>query len=187
MELTPEKVQELLEEFLRIAKQTREKIPFSETDGFPAAIIFLGPNLEPASHPISWHTEQEKYRKMKAVSEVARQMFCQAVALISDTRWVQEKDAVRVLGIPSIAEVGLEKYLDNYRRVVKERYAGYLGNAPKELFTDAIIVAMKGPRLDGPKQASASYKEGPQDSIRWLGPITEEKIAHFNLLPDWWC
>jgi hypothetical protein len=188
MELTPEKVRELMNALLLKAKQNRAAIPYSKTDAFPNAVVFLGPNLEPASTPITWRDEREKYAKMEAVSKTARDMFCQAVALISDSRWVEEANAVKVLGIPSREEVGMDKYLENYRRVITERYGGYLGNAPKELFTEAIMIAMKGPRMNGPQVVSAPYDKGPNDSIHWLPALTVSRMTHhFDLLPDWWC
>jgi hypothetical protein len=68
-----------------------------------------------------------------------------------------------------------------------ERFKGYLGNAPKELSSEAIIVAMKGPRLDGPQVIAAPYERGPNDSIHWTDRHKSFTVPHFNLLPDWWC
>jgi hypothetical protein len=124
---------------------------------------------------------------MKAVSETAREMFCQAVCLVTDTRWVEEDKAVKILGIPPLSEVGMEKFTQNYQRVVTERFGGYLGNAPSELYTKAIVIAMKGPRLDGPQSIAAPYERGPNDTIHWLSYLHKPKTIHFNLLPDWWC
>ena len=186
MELTPEKIKQLLNLLLMEAKRERASIPYSKIDSFPNAVVFLGPNLEPVTLPVTWKDEEEKYAKMEAVSKVAKELFCQAVALISDTRWVEEANAVKVLGIPSTAEVGLEAFQDNYKRVVNERYGGYLGNAPKELYCEAVMIAMKGPRLNGPQVLHAPYEQGPHDSIRWTGQPYELRTHHFNLVPDWW-
>jgi hypothetical protein len=187
MELTPEKAREILNVLMLEAKRQRANIPFSRTDSFPQAVVLLGPNLEPASMPVTWHNEDEKYRKMAAVSKTARDMLCQAVALVSDTRWVEEANAVKVLGIPPSLESGIEAFQENYKRVMRERFGGYLGNAPRELYTEAIMVAMKGPRLNGPQVIFAPYDKGPNDSIHWLKPSTDLGTHHFNLLPDWWC
>jgi hypothetical protein len=187
MELTPEKARELMNVLMLEAKRQRANIPYSQTDGFPQAIVFIGPNLEPASVPITWSNENEKWHKMKAVSKTAQDMLCQAVALVSDTRWVEEDRIVKLLGIPPLAEIGLEKFKEMYSHIIGERFGGYLGNAPKELFTEAIMIAMKGPRLNGPQAIFAPYEQGAKDSIRWLPPIKEHGTHHFNLLPDWWC
>jgi len=186
MELTPEKVRELLNLLLLEAKRQRGNIPYSNTDGFPQAVVFLGPGLEPVTVPLTWRNEREKYAKMEAVSKTAKDMFCQAVALISDTRWVEEEKIVKVLGVRPLAEIGLEQFQEDYTRIIHERYKGYLGNAPKELFTESIMIAMKGPRLNGPQAIFAPYDQGPNDSIHWLAQPKETGAHHFNLLPDWW-
>jgi hypothetical protein len=187
MELTPEKIKELLNGLLLNAKHIRAGIPYSKIDSFPNVVIMFGPNLEPATLPITWKGEGEKYAKMEAVSKVAGKTFAQAVALISDTRWVDEDRAVKILGIPPSAESGVEAFQDNYKRVVSERYRGYLGNAPRELYKEAVMIAMKGPRIGGIRTLSAPYEEGPKDTIRWTEPPKEIQTVHFNLLPDWWC
>lgn len=188
MELTQEKIDELMDEMMRIAKTIRAGIPYSRTDGFPQAVVFLGPNLEPASTPITWRTEPEKYAKMRAVSKTAMDMFCQAVILITDVRWVENAKAEKMLGLPPLAEVGLEKWGEMYKREVTTRYGGYLGNAPAELYTEAIIAIMKGPKLNQIPMRTAPYQKGDRDSIHWLpSKNTSYGTLHFNLLPDWWC
>lgn len=188
MELTQEKIDELLDTLMLVAKQQRAKIPHSNVDGFAQAIVFLGPNLEPASHPITWRDEREKYAKMRAVSRVAQEMFCQAIVLITDVRWVSNEKAEKFLGLPKLEEVGLDKWGDLYKREITKRYKGYVGNAPAELYSEAIMVIMKGPRLKGVPTRTAQYEKGPNDSIRWLpkADVVGETMR-FNLLPDWWC
>lgn len=188
MELTPEKIDGILDTLMLVAKQKRAEIPYSNVDGFAQAIVFLGPNFEIDSHPITWRTEPEKYAKMRAVSKVAQEMFCQAVILVSDVRWVDSDKAAKFLGIPTHQEVGLEKWQDLYKREITKRYKGYLGNAPAELYSEAIMVIMKGPRLKGVPTRTAQYEKGPNDSIRWLpkADVVGETMR-FNLLPDWWC
>ena len=188
MELTQEKIDELMDDMLKIAKTIRATIPYSRTDAFPQTVIMLGPELQPATVPITWKSEPEKYMKMRAVSETAMEMFCQAVILISDVRWVETEKAEKLLGLPPLAEVGLEKWGEMYKREITTRYKGYLGNAPAELYTEAIIAVMKGPRLNQIPMRAAPYQKGDRDSIHWLpSKNTTYGPLHFNLLPDWWC
>jgi hypothetical protein len=188
MELTQKKIDELLDKLLMIAKDQRSAVPYSKVDGFAQALVFLGPNLEPAAHEARWRNESEKYALMRAVSEVAKKMLCQAVVLITDVRWVSNEKAEKMLGLPPLKEIGLEKWGELYKREVTKRYKGYLGNAPPELYNEAIMVIMKGPRLKGVPTRTAQYEKGPNDSIRWLPKIdVEGETTHFNLLPDWWC
>ena len=187
MELTPEKVRQMLNILLLEAKRQRSNIPYSRVDDLAQAIVVLGPNLEVSSLPVTWRDEREKYAKFKAVSKAAQETFAQAVCLITDVRWVEDKRASEMLGIPPLEEVGIEAFGQNYKRVVTERFGGYLGNAPRGLYSEAIIIIMKGPRLGGPQMLSAPYEEGPNDTIRWLKQPVETKAHNFNLLPDWWC
>jgi hypothetical protein len=187
MELTPEKVRQMLNILLLEAKRQRSNIPYSKIDSFPNAVVFLGPNIEPVSMPVTWRDEREKYAKMEAVSKTAKAMLCQAVALISDTRWADEERITELLGIRPTAEIGVEAFQEEYKRVVHERYGGYLGNAPKGLYSEAVMIAMKGPRLNGPQVLQARYEEGPKDTIRWTGQPEKLDTLHFNLVPDWWC
>lgn len=187
MELTQQKINELLDGLMMAAKYQREKIPYSKTDAFPQVLVFLGPELEPCVQPANWRNEQEKYAMMAAVSKVAEMMLCQAVVLITDVRWVEHTKAEKMLGLPSLEEIGVDKWGELYKREVTKRYKGYLGNAPPELYSEAIIAVMKGPGLNQIPIRAASYEKGPNDSIHWLPKTDVGKVAHFNLLPDWWC
>lgn len=188
MELNEEKIDEILDAMMLIAKQRRAEIPYSKTDSFPQQLLFLGPNLEVGTVPITWCDESEKYTKMRAVSQVAQEMFCQAVILITDVRWVESVKASKLLGLPQLEEVGLEKWQKLYRREITKRYEGYLGNAPAELYSEAVMAVMKGPKLKGIPTRFAVYEKGENDSIRWLPKKkVSESTMSFNLLPDWWC
>ena len=84
----------------------------------------------------------------------------------------------------------MNKQTTPYKAEVMKRWGGYIGNAPRELYTETIMIVMKGPRLKTIPIRSAGYEEGPNDSIRWLPNHHDDKISgveHFNLLPDWWC
>ena len=189
MELTREyinmKIDSLLKKLMISAQAKRDQIPHSEKDSFPNILVFLGPNLEPATQPIDWANEDEKYAKMRAVSQVAKEMLCIAVILITDTRWVEEERAASILGIPRVAEVGLAEYKKNYSRALRDRYKGYLGNAPPELYSEALVVVAKGPTC-GTRVQFSQYEKGPGDGIRWLKSDYKVANQEFNLLPDWW-
>lgn len=189
MKLDQQKINELLDGLMMTARRQREDIPYSKTDAFPQTIVLLGPNFEVATVPVQWSREPEKYAKMRAVSKVAQTMMCQAVVLITDVRWVAHTKAEKMLGLPSLEEIGLEKWGELYKREVMKRYDGYLGNAPPELYEEAIIVVMKGPRLNQIPMRTAQYEKGPNDSIHWVPRKKSETqgASHFDLLPDWWC
>jgi hypothetical protein len=189
VELNQQKIDELLNNLMMEAKRQRAAIPYSRVDDFPQMLVFLGPNLEPATQQITWRNESEKWARMKAVSHVAKEMLCQAVVFITDTRFTDSAKASKILGLPSLKEIGLDKWGELYRREITKRYGGYLGNAPADFYSEAIVIVMKGPRLEGSPTRFAAYEKGENDSIRWLKPKEDESHStlDFKLLPDWWC
>lgn len=179
------KINGLLQKLMLAAQLQRSKIPYSEIDSFTNMLVFLGPNLEPATQSITWANENEKYAKMRAVSRVAKEMFCTAVILISDTRWVEDQKIAPLLGIPTAEEVGGERFQELYSKAIAERFKGYVGNMPPEWYSEAIIVVAKGPTC-GILSQFAPYEKGPNDGIHWLKSDAKIAQQRFNLLPDWW-
>jgi hypothetical protein len=179
----------ILNDLMIEAKRNREKIPHSREDGFAQALVFVGPNLEIASAPALWRDEREKYAMMRAVSETAKQVLCRAVILISDTRWIDADKVQDFLGIKPIAEIGVEAWQKEYRRILTEKFDGQIRNLPRPLWSEAILIVMKGPELKGKiPSVMARYEAGPGDTIRWIPTLanTEQHTAKFDLLPDWW-
>ena len=177
---------QMLDKTLQLAKQNREKIHYSNVDGFPQAILILGPALEVASLPARWRNEREKYQFMRVVREAAKRSLATAVILVSDTRWLEEETICEKFGIPPTHEIGLERFRELYQRAVTERFKGYVGNMPSDWYTEAIMTIAKGPTIPVMTR-SAHYKQGPRDSIQWIEPKYTHTKEIFNLLPDWWC
>jgi hypothetical protein len=182
-----EKITQIVEMQLELAKKNRERIPYSQTDAFANAVLLIGPTFEVACLPGLWRNEEEKYRFMGAVRKTAEASLSMAVVLITDTRWVEGDKIAPLLGIPTVEELGVEEWQTRYRRAVTEKFKGYVGNMPAEWYSEAVMVIAKGPGF-GTIARSARYEKGPNDSIKWLSENwTEMGVHHFNLLPDWWC
>jgi hypothetical protein len=191
MVLDDKKIDDLLNGLMLMAKQNRANIPYSKDDAFAQVLVFLGPNFETAFAPAMWNNEAEKYHVMRGVSEVAKQMLCRAVVLISDTRWTNNLEVAEFLGLPPLKEIGLEAWGKQYSRILSEKYDGQLKNLPRQYWHEAIVIIMKGPELKGKiPMRLAEYERGPNDSIHWIATteVNEDRgAAKFNLLPDWWC
>ncbi len=175
----------LLKKLMLAARMQRDKIPYSRTNSFPNVLVFLGPELEAATQPIVWENEREKYAKMRAVSQVAKEMLCTAVILITDTRWVDGDKIAPRLGIPTVAEVGVERFNKLYSKALGERFKGYVGNMPPDWYSEAIIAVAKGP-ICGTRMQFAQYEKNSGDGIHWLKSDYTVGRQNFNLLPDWW-
>lgn len=186
MELNKENIGALLDSLLMTAKAERARIPYSQDEGMRQYVLAIGPNGEAEMLPIQWRDEREKYFKMKAVSKVAQDTLCSAVVLISDTRWTNSDKFGDYFHIPPVKEIGLEKWRKEYHTILGGMYGGLIKNLPRELWSEAVIVIIKGPRIKC-ESRMAPYVEGPNDTIQY----TEETdsfagIKEFNLLPDWW-
>jgi hypothetical protein len=188
MQLTEEKIGLMLDRFIAIAKDQRNRIPYSKDEHFPSLVILLGPFGEMTTIPAQWSTNGEKYRFFKAVSYTAQKTLTTAVALISDSRSVKGDDKFSAfIGIEPIEKIGLEAWREAYNRILNARYAGEVKNLPREFWTDSICVVMKGPGIK-PVARLQNYGPGPNDSIAWGEQSTQkDNTLHFNLLPDWWC
>jgi hypothetical protein len=190
MELNDAAIDRLLDGLMMTAKYQREKIPYSRDEAFTNVLVFIGPNGEAVTQPITWADENEKYMRMQAVSIVAKEMLCRAVVLVTDTRWTNADDLHAFLGIPSVAEMGLKEWGKHYSRILRERFDGQIKNMPHEYWHEAICVVMKGPEFKGKiPTRMAEYERGPNDRVRWVAPKpgSSFETGHFNLLPDWWC
>lgn len=177
-----------LDEWMEIAKKQRSEIPYSKDESFTNTLIVLGPMLEAAAFPVIWEDNREKYIKMKAWSQAAKDADAHAIALVSDTRWTESNKFGAYFKIPNVKELGLEEYSKRYNEILrKPPYNGELKNLPRSLWSEAIVVAVKGPTIKL-QTRMARYVEGPRDTIQWLLPEPghEYKAAGFNLIPDWW-
>jgi hypothetical protein len=124
---------------------------------------------------------------MWALSATARITKAPAVLMISDCRWAHSDKLVPVMGLPSIEKDGIEKFQDEYHRVLAAKYGGQIKNLPHECWSEALVVVAKGPELPVTTR-HAPYEEGPGDSIRWLPPdaMPTPGVELWPMLPDWW-
>jgi hypothetical protein len=179
-------VEQVLDELLEAAKRRRASIPYSENEGMEQKIVFVGPEGEVGTLNMTWNDEREKYAKMRAVSKVAKEMFCTAIVMISDTRFVGSDKFGSYFHMPPIKEIGISAWQKEYKTILNGIYGGLIKNLPRELWTEAVITVIKGPRI--PCQSRmAPYVEGPNDSIKFIDCEDLPKdSARFDLLPDWW-
>lgn len=177
-----------LDVWMKVAKKQRSAIPYSHDEQFPNTVIVIGPNLQVVAQPVTWSDNREKYLKMKAWAEAAKMSDARALALVSDTRWTESDVFADYFKIPNVKDLGVEEYSKIYNQILhKPPYNGEVKNLPRQLWNEAIVIAMKGPRMKM-QTRFARYVEGPRDTIQWLLPVPgmEYKETQFNLVPDWW-
>jgi hypothetical protein len=180
MEVTKERLDNLLEGMKQVAKDNRERAGFS--GHFTPVAIVVGPNGEHVVQPMLYATYDEKQLLMKALSMTARTTHVVAILLVNDTFHARTEAFSKHYGIPE--GLSWNEWEDAYRDILDTQLGGSLANAPKNLITDALVLAMKGPILS-PQVFVLPYHEGVGDSIRWDVELPEHD-AEILMLDDWW-
>jgi len=194
--LDPKKTNDLLNQFLMVAREDRASKPYSQDEAFVPKIAFIGPDDEAIVAAITWRDEAEKYEKMRYAAEAAKITFSQAIMLVSDTRWLRSDDFNEHFKIEGptkpLNEKHMMEYQDRYYAVLRQ-HGGQIKNLPRHLWSEAVIVAIKGPRC-GTHTVMAPYTQGPGDKVQYLPPDksplakkdTDTWEEQLNLIPAWW-
>lgn len=180
MEVTKEKMEELLAGIKKVAMDNRERAGFR--GNFTPVAIIVGPDGEHTVQGLPYRTRREKEMLMKAISETARLMNVIAIVLVNDTYHVDRGLFTKFFNLaPDLTDAEYEKI---YYEILDDEFGGTLANAPKEIVSDALLVAMKGPHF---KQRIffMPYHEGVGDSIRW-DKEQPEHDGEILVLEDWW-
>lgn len=180
MEVTQERLDNLLEAMKQVAKVNRERAGFKGQ--FSPVAIVVGPHGERAVQPMLYRSYDEKKILMTALSMAARTANALAILLVNDTYHARTEEFSKYFGIPE--GLSWKQWEDAYRDILDTQLGGSLANAPKNLITDALVLAMKGPMLK-PQVFVLPYHEGVGDSIRWDAELPEHD-AEILMLDDWW-
>jgi hypothetical protein len=180
MLVNEEYVDKLLTHAMDTAKKNREKEGFS--GDFTPVAIAVGPHGEHGLTALPYQTATEKAVMLAAITVAARDLHALAVVLVRDTREVDLDKFDRYHGLPE--EPDFEKRRDRYAEIRASRYGGFMGEIPHELFTDAILVSVKGPMVE-PEARFQYYKEGVGNSIIWGEQRIDPRVKVLDL-QDWW-
>lgn len=192
--LDPKKTNDLLNQLLLIAREDRARKPYSADESFVPKIMFVGPNDECVLGAMTWRDEREKYAKMAAAAEAAKGMFAQAIAFVSDTRWLQSDKFNEHFKIDGPAkpfnDKNMREYQTRYYAILRE-HGGQIKNLPRHLWNEAVVAAIKGPRC-GTHTRLAPYIQGPGDKVQYIPPTgamgakDDNWEERMNLIPAWW-
>ena len=189
MELNQELFEQIGERLLKQAKMVRASYKYSEDEKMAQVAGVITPNGNVSMLSLLWRDNEEKRQKMRALCLTAKSVDALAVALITDSRWCDGVKFAEYFKIePPTAATGekFEEYQRNYLKILN-RYGGSIKNLPRQLWNEAVIIALKGPGIK-PRMFMASYVEGRRDTVEWLPPKppSESYEVMINLLPDWW-
>ena len=181
MQVTNEKLDELMQGLKRVAMENRERAGFSGQ--FTPVAIIVGPDGQHVVQPTPYRSKNEKAIFMRAMSLTARKMGVIAILLVNDTYHAKVKEFSEHYGIP-VKGLSWKEWEVAYIGILDSQLGGSLANAPKHLVTDALVLAMKGPVVEQ-RVLVLPYHEGVGDSIRWDEEEPEHE-AEILGLEDWW-
>jgi hypothetical protein len=181
--MNEEQIEELMNHMLSVGKSNRERAGYKDENFLPVANI-IGPNGESALAPLRFRDDREKHILMNALSTAARAEGAQAIVIVSDTRFTESPAFGEYFSIPKNTPV--EKFQQDYLRILREGYGGEIKNLPRELWKEAVCVAIKGPLIRS-RLKMAYYVEGEGDRVEWVeGDGLKAGDALFHMIPDWW-
>jgi hypothetical protein len=180
-------VKKTLDGLLIEAKAERARYHYSEDECMGNTVVVIGPEGERGVLPLNWRDADEKRHKMYAVAKAAKETDAQAIILITDTRWVKGDIIGLHFGLPSIEEVGVHEFQKRYWAILSSKYDGQIKNLPRELWNEAVLVAIKGPQIE-PEMRMACYIQGPDDEVMYVNGDSppDAGVAQLYIIPDWW-
>jgi hypothetical protein len=186
IEMTEQEVEQMVDHMLAMGKLNRSRMGYKDDNFLPVANV-IGPNHEQAIVPLRFSDDREKYAMMQALSVAARKEGAAAIAIVSDVCFTRSDRFCKHFGLADPGVSDLAELQRAYLRILRDDYGGEVKNLPRELWGEAICVAIKGPLIPA-KSKMAYYREGEGDTVEWFDEEKRGGIAEadFNLLPDWW-
>jgi hypothetical protein len=104
-----------------------------------------------------------------------------AVAFQTDTWMCRSKEFAERFDLNDLPP---EKFMDEYSRILNEKYEGHLANVPADLRSDAIVTMLKGPQI---KQISLfTLYHNENDGVVMEETQSAGEAMHMSVMPDWW-
>lgn len=187
-----EKVQELMETMMQVARLIRERCGYSEAkETFMPVAIVVGGNEGVQVVATPHRNAAEKHVVMQTVAEIARDVQSPLVVLVQDARAVKPVEFGQYYGLPLPGDktVDVEEYTRRYHEVLRQ-HDGCLGNCHPSTWQDVLMVVSKSPVMPI-QMRHLRYREGVGDTVVWQKEeVMEDGQGGLQLwlkmLPDWW-
>ena len=105
-----------------------------------------------------------------------------AALVQSDARAVHGDKFAKYFGVSE--KLSIREYEEEYSRILTEKFDGTVANLPQELWIDALVTCIKGPKIM-PVNFMTFYEKNAKGKIEFE-PAKEQPGAEINFLPDWW-
>ena len=151
---------------------------------FRMRVQIIGPAGEIADLGKTWSSEEEKHRLMQGTAYVCRVTNAQAAMITSDMRWCDSTSFCDYFKLPLPKPEDGKEFQRTYSRILNE-HGGSMANLPRQVWKEALGVALKGPRVEILRTMPYSFKDGKlvlaEPSIR-----PGEGRSRVTMLPAWW-
>jgi hypothetical protein len=179
--MSEQQIEEMLDHMMKVGKYHRERDGYKSETFVPVANV-IGPSGEQGLMPLRFRNNKEKYMLTTALSAAARDAGAAAIAIVTDVRYVLFPDFCKYFKVPDDAD-----YKTTYSRILDDQFGGEMENLPRELWREALTVAIKGPHIVPARSKMAFYREGANDTVEWYdGGDEKPGYTEFALIPDWW-
>jgi hypothetical protein len=182
--MSEEQIDEMLDHMMKVGKYHRQRDGYKSETFVPVANV-IGPSGEQGLMPLRFKNNKEKYMLTAALSAAARDAGAAAIAIVTDVRYVLFADFCKHFRVAKTAD-----YQEAYLRILNDQFGGEMVNLPRELWREALTVAIKGPHIVPARMKMAFYREGAGDTVEWYEDSEKfeegKGYAEFGLIPDWW-
>ena len=182
MDLTEFK--ELLHSEMAWAMERKRERPGE--DAFLMRVRIVAPGDQVVDTPLSWGSHQEKRLAMRVLSKVCEQMFAQAAVIVSDTRYLNVSAFCSHFGIPAPQQPGDFASFERERLRIMEPYEFDMGKLPRSTWEEALMVAIKGPKVNLMATTRYVAAAGMMSFEPMISAGDLDGKVEINMLPTWW-
>lgn len=165
------------------AMEQKRRLSVARQDDFQMRVSVVGQRGEIARTPIQWDSEALKRRVMRALSQACKELDAAAVVVASDVRCLNLEAfcAFFSIAVPKGRE-DMDAF-ERERQRVMEPYDFYMGNLPRELWEEYLMVFAHGPRVK--RALRCAYRVEGGSFV--FEPVAEDGgVMSIPMIPAWW-
>jgi hypothetical protein len=173
----------LLHKEMAWAIEQKRACAVDRQDDFNMRVKVVGPIGQIATTPLRWEDEDQKRACMRAVSATCKIMMAQGVVVASDTRHYNMPKFCEFFHIPEPHTAEESKIWEIERRRIMKPYDYYIGNLPRALWLEALMVMARGPRVN---LAMRSEYNVVDRTFVFETPVLISEQIDIRMVPPWW-
>jgi hypothetical protein len=152
-------------------------------DEFTMRVKIVGPHGEVAVAPLQWTSGPEKRRAMSVLSATCCLVGALAAIIVSDSRFLDIPAFCKYFQIAE-PQAGSFDAFERDRQRIMQGYDFYMGNLPRETFKEALVVAIRGPRVC--RISTVEYTVADEEFTFLSAVSARDGAVEVQMLPAWW-